>query len=707
MPIGERGVLDLADFSAANGSRFTAGEEGARLGAQVSVIGDINNDGFVDFALSADTADVNGLSDAGRVYVVFGTGNGFPQDIDLSALDGTNGFVLNGTVVQGYLGSSLSSAGDINGDGIADLLVGEVGGHVGELADAGNAYVIFGRSGSFDATIDLSSLNGSNGFVVNGLAAFDRLGGAVASLGDINGDGLDDVIVGAASADPGSISQAGSAYVIFGSTAGFDASFDLSALNGSNGFVIEGYQQTQHAASALGSAGDLNGDGFNDIVIGSQHFDHLPAAENGENVGEIYVVYGSSEGFSPTLRLNELNGTNGFSMRGFNAGDAIGAEVSSLGDINGDGFDDLAIDARSFGGIYVLYGAATLTDATFDIEQLARNGNGFVVTNIGPNDNKIAAVGDVNGDGLADFAVAAPSAHPLDRSTAGQTYIVFGTRAGFPSTFDLTTINGSNGIRIIGAETQERFGDALAGGVDLNGDGIDDLLVGATRADPNGAEDAGAVFAIFGSNVVHARGSTSSETLVGNSAADTLVGGGGDDTIDGGAGADVIFAGPSDDGDDQLMGGDGADEIGGAAGNDTLDGGTGNDTLYGAAGDDSISGGDGNDLIFNGAGADTVDGGAGNDTLWGGAGDDTLTGGDGMDKFIFRAGNGNDRIDDFAVLEDTIRLAGATTSFASAADVQAAATDQNGGVLIDLGGGDSLFITGLNISDIANITFEL
>jgi hypothetical protein len=121
----------------------------------------------------------------------------------------------------------------------------------------------------FTAEFDLADLNGSNGFVINGINAYDYSGSSVSNAGDINGDGFDDLIIGAPNADPNGQNYAGESYVVFGSSGGFSANLNLSDLNGSNGFVINGIDALDFSGTSVSSAGDVNGDGFDDIIIGA------------------------------------------------------------------------------------------------------------------------------------------------------------------------------------------------------------------------------------------------------------------------------------------------------------------------------------------------------------------------------------------------------------------------------------------------------
>ncbi|HEV2818747.1 MAG TPA: FG-GAP-like repeat-containing protein, partial [Allosphingosinicella sp.] len=407
---------------------------------------------------------------------------GYPSTLDLANL-GSFGFVLRGETITDNAGFSVSSAGDINNDGYADVIVGS--------PSSNRAYVVFGKAGGF-GTVFLGSLTPADGFRITGEVSTDAAGYSVASAGDINNDGYDDIILGAELL--GGFNE-GAAYVLFGKASGF-ADISLATLAASDGFKISGDTTIGRLGHSVASAGDYNNDGYDDIIVGAPD-------DNAGNTGHAYLIFGKATGFGP-VNVLALGPTDGFAITGAAAGDNAGNSVSSAGDVNNDGYDDLIIGAplndsggASSGAAYVLFGRAVgfgpinlaaLTPADgFKIQGLTGNQAGTAV----------ATAGDFNGDGYADLLVGSPLVSRSGNSQVGEAYLIFGKASGF-TTINLNTIAPADGFRVINTGPFDHAGASVSAAGDVNGDGYDDLIVGVPGADLSSGNDGGEAFIVFG-----------------------------------------------------------------------------------------------------------------------------------------------------------------------------------------------------------------
>ncbi len=489
--------IELADIGATGAGFVLNGvAAGDYSGNSVSNAGDINGDGIDDVIIGARGAGPNGFQ-SGASYVVFGQDSGFGASLELADLNGANGFVLNGVSAIDRAGDSVSAAGDINGDGIDDLIIGAP--YVDSNgSDSGASYVVFGNGSGFSSSLNLTDLDGSNGFVLNGVDTNGQSGRSVSATGDINGDGIDDLIIGA----PYAGSNGSASYVVFGKNSGFGASLELADLNGTDGFVLNGVADLDSSGISVSAAGDINGDGIDDLIIGAPYAD-----SNFISSGDSYVVFGNGSGFSSSLNLADLDGSNGFVLNGVAANDRSGFSVSAAGDINGDGFDDLIIGAFRAGpnGIYsgasyLVFGKSSGFGAALNLADL-NGSNGFVLNGVAASNfsgRSVSAAGDINGDGFDDVIIGARGAD-TNGSSSGASYVVFGNGSGFSSSLNLTDLDGSNGFVLNGVAANDYSGSSVSAAGDVNGDGMDDLIIGAFRADPNSQSASGASYVVFGS----------------------------------------------------------------------------------------------------------------------------------------------------------------------------------------------------------------
>ncbi|WP_164914184.1 T9SS type B sorting domain-containing protein [Aquimarina sediminis] len=433
--------FDVTTLNGTNGFVIPGMDTTYKLGYEMQFIGDINNDGLEDVCLGNGEETVMSSDLAGRAYIIFGSTTGFPTPFDLTTLNGTNGFVVEGVGYNQRRGSTVAGPGDINGDGIDDLIVGSSNSSADEM-------VIYGST-TFSAVMDVNDINGTNGFLIDTPGS-----NQVAVLGDVNGDGINDFIIGTPH-------WSGQAWIVFGRSTDFPALINVSWLNGVNGFRTSQFPGSRPSYN-VGGAGDINNDGYNDIMIGNW-------GSSFDVSGEIsYVLFGKGTPFDPIVDLVAVDGTDGFKVD--NGGNGFLTFVGSIGDVNGDGIDDC------FSENNIILGSTNPFSANLLMSDLDGS-NGFVLNNYVL---CAAPTGDLNLDGIDDFIVA-----------GADNYVVFGTSGGFSASFDSSTLNGVNGFNI--SVSNSNIGRPIDGGKDMNGDGLTDFIFG----DRNGASG-GSAYVIFG-----------------------------------------------------------------------------------------------------------------------------------------------------------------------------------------------------------------
>lgn len=381
--------------------------------------------------------------------------------LTLADLTSAQGVSLYGDFHSAHI---VKSAGDFNGDGFDDVIIG-----VPETnEEAGISYVIYGGK-LFPDAISFRNLTSQQGFPIIG-AKGDLSGWSVSGAGDFNGDGFDDVIVGAPYANNSGIS-----YVIYGSKFSFSAIY-LAALTSEIGFPIVGDGLGGRSGGSVSSAGDFNGDGFDDVVIGA------PYGNN--EAGISYVIFGNTALFS-AIHLANLTVEQGFSIYGQEG--QSGYSVSEAGDFNGDRFDDVIIGASlanyGAGVSYIIYGKNNSNIDNVYLTALSRDNGLFIIGAEGASGYSVSSAGDVNGDRLSDVVIGTPYAN----INAGISYVIYGVRDK-PISISIQNL-GTNGFSIAGKEGTYT-GWSVSGTGNMTGGAYDDLIIGNA---------VGAAYIIYGS----------------------------------------------------------------------------------------------------------------------------------------------------------------------------------------------------------------
>ncbi len=495
----EQGVL--ANDRAPDGGRAAiAGTIATALGGTVELATDgsftytpkANANGKDSFHYTLTDAD--GSTATGEVTLDVAA---VPDPIRLSDVAaGKGGFKIIGEAADDQAGWSVADAGDVNGDGVTDLLVGAPNNNAGEPY-SGAAYVVFGKADT--ATVDLRAVAaGHGGFKILGENNENGVGISFAAAGDVNGDGLADFLVGGKQARTDERGAAGAAYLVYGKADGTAVNLD-DVATGKGGVKILGENQGDLASWSLSAVGDTNGDGFADILIGA------PRNEYGHEIagpGAAYLVYGKAGATAVDLR-DIAAGNGGYKIIGENSNDWAGRAVSAIGDVNQDGLADFLIGAfvngaggNGPGAAYVVFGKTGT--ASVDLKDVAAGEGGFKI--IGENEmdragSSVSGVGDINGDGRGDFLISSLR-NDEGGADAGAAYLVFG-KAETEAVLLRDIAAGKGGFKIIGESEDDRAGRIVAGIGDINGDGLGDLMIAAPGNDAGGV-DAGAAYLVYG-----------------------------------------------------------------------------------------------------------------------------------------------------------------------------------------------------------------
>jgi hypothetical protein len=423
------------------------------FGWPISICGDVNGDGFDDILVGAQNNSDGGYH-AGKIYLIFGKSSGWAKDINISSADAS--FI--GENSSDNLGWDGCGVGDINGDGID----------------------IFGKPSGWGNNISISNSDAS--FL--GEEPSNLLGWDVTGAGDVNGDGFDDLLVSTVvmeNIDGGS--HAGKVYLIFGKATGWSMNNRITKANAS--FMGEDWEN--HLGWSMAGAGDVNGDGFDDIIMSAPLND-----DEFIEAGQIYLIFGKASGWEIDTDIGDADA----SFIGENPYENTGIFIDGGGDFNADGFDDFIIGsaANSDGGTiagktYLIFGKANgwLMD-----KSLSKADASF----LGENEEDISGrfvecAGDVNGDGFDDILISAIW-NDKNGCNAGQVYLILGKGSGWSNDTNLSLADAS----FFGENSENYLGWPCAGGGDINGDGYDDIILGSIDNTQQGF-DAGKIYLIF------------------------------------------------------------------------------------------------------------------------------------------------------------------------------------------------------------------
>ncbi|MFZ5916654.1 MAG: integrin alpha [Chloroflexota bacterium] len=426
---------------------------------------------------------------------------GITQGLPVEGVLSLGDWSVEGDQQGGDLGAAVATAGDFDGDGYADVVIG-VPVYDKDASNDGAVLVFFGSgSGLGDMPPDWAVGSGNQG---------SRFGCSVGAAGDVNQDGFDDLVVGAQDFNNG-VTRTGAAFVFYGAP--------RSSLSATPAWSYVSDQQDSQLGVSVGAAGDVNGDGYADIIVGARWYD-----DGQTNEGAALVFFGSDAGPSDVAD---------WMIEGDQSGASLGSSVATAGDVNGDGYSDVIVGAPYYdcaagedaGAVFVYLGSATGLSQSAGWWFCGAQAGGWLGA-------AVSTAGDINGDGYADVIVGAPH-YDGDQADVGAMLAFYGSPSILPATPNW---------QAEGAETGWSFGASVGAAGDVNGGGYDDIIVGAPYLTRDQAREGGAfvfrgsAIGLFGSAFWQGEGNKS-ETEFGAS-----VGAAGD--VDGDGYADVIIGAP-------------------------------------------------------------------------------------------------------------------------------------------------------------------
>jgi uncharacterized repeat protein (TIGR01451 family) len=469
-------------------------QEAAHLGESVSTAGDVNGDGFADVIVSAYRYD-NGETNEGAALVFLGSADGIVGSSPADAFA-----LLESDQAFSDLGSSVSTAGDVNGDGFADVIVGVPYYNIGQT-DEGAALVFLGSAAGIVGSSPADAFA-----VIESDQEDARLGLSVSTTGDVNGDGYADVIVGVPYYN-NFFGDAGAVLVFLGSALGIVGSSPADAHA-----PLESDQAGAQLGYSVSTAGDVNGDGYADVIVGAPYYDHGQIDE-----GAALIFLGSAAGVmgsSPADAHALLESDQQYAY--------LGASVSTAGDVNGDGYADVIVGARSYDNGQSNEGAALVFLGSTDgiVGSSPADAHALLESNQDSADlgSSVSTAGDINGDGFADVIIGARS-YDNGQSNEGAALVFLGSAAGIVGS------SPAGAHALLESDQQLAYlGHSVSTAGDVNGDGFADVIVGASTYD-NGQPNEGAALVFLGSAAgIEGSGPADAHALLESDQADAQLG---------------------------------------------------------------------------------------------------------------------------------------------------------------------------------------
>jgi len=445
---------------------------------------DLNQDTYMDVL---DGVYAFGVDETGAAFVYYGSSKiSSVSSLSVSELtDGTTGIAIYGTGLRDHVGHALA-VGDVNGDGISDLVLGLPGHGYTESTGLSTQFgaVCVLKTHTITTLLE-TQLTGSNGFTITGTIESENKFGSSVAVGDVDNDGVTDIIIGSPWSDTTTATDAGCIFVVFGSKTLADTMDIATLFSNEQAYMISGTVTMGWLGRSV-KTGDINGDGIPDIIMGAPG----PAVTDA-----VHVVYGKNRAdWTKNITLTDLSSTEGFHL----FGEAGTGRSLAIGDFNGDTFQDFVVGVpgaeSGAGGAYIIFGGESIVPSgTVTADELKAGstaGVAFMCSDANGNMGVSVASGDLNGDGIQDIIVGAASDKNVEGQGASKVYVLYGSQSlGETSVYYTEKLDGVIGFTVTGSN---QLGTCVDAG-DINKDGYDDLIVG----EPYYNIDAGRLWVLY------------------------------------------------------------------------------------------------------------------------------------------------------------------------------------------------------------------